>query len=178
MKSKITKMPSFMTQRHKILHEIYSKIEKDKFLVKRLFNFKKTIHADLDLSWIDNHFQEKEVGSPSEYQIVIATIKTGQISDTHIHEVGSSAFIVLGNKTGFSSPTSLVYRTGHLEFPSLKVDLSNEINLNEGDELDIPSYIAHQFENKGSEDAHILIVTHPIISVEEDHEDIYFTKRF
>jgi quercetin dioxygenase-like cupin family protein len=173
--SDYNKMPIFMAERHKILHKIYSSIKKNPELVRKIFDFNKTIHADLELSWLDEGYQKKEIGSLKDYQIVIATVKSGQTSDAHLHEKGASSFIVLGKKTGFNEPKKLLYRTGRLDFPSLKVKKLDEINCREGLEIDIPSYIVHQFQNKGDKDACILIVTHPIIDVKEGHEDIHFT---
>jgi len=167
-------MPPIMAKRHEILIKVYNKLKNDNSLVRRLFDFNKTVHADLDLSWIDESFQKKEIGSLSDYQIVIATVKAGQTSDAHLHEKGASSFIVLGEKTGFNNPKHLEFRTGILDFPSLKVKKIGEVKCSEEMEMDIPSNIVHQFENKGKEDANILIVTHPIIYVKEGEEDIHF----
>jgi quercetin dioxygenase-like cupin family protein len=167
-------LPPFMKRRHEVLQKIHTLLLSDTKRIGELFDFNKTVHADLDLSWIDPIFQEKEIGSSKEYQVVIATVKAGQTSDAHMHEVGASSFIVLGTKANFPEPTNLIYRTGTLHFPSGDATIDKEVNLKEGDELDIPSYQIHQFENKSDKDAYVLIVTHPIISVEKDHEDIHF----
>lgn len=52
---------------------------------------------------------------------------------------------------------------------------NEDIRCSEGMELDIPSNTVHQFINESNEPNYLLIVTHPIISVKERQEDIYFT---
>lgn len=170
----MTTFPPYMTRRHEALKKIHSVLLDKKGAVTELFDFNNTVHADLDLSWIHPEFQEKTIGSIKDFQVVIATVNAGQTSDAHMHELSASSFIVLGPKTGFPEPSELNYRTGQLEFPSGEVKIINEVVLREDDELDIPSYQIHQFESKSDKPAHVLIVTHPIISVEEGHEDIHF----
>lgn len=164
-----------MAKRHEVLQKIYSRLKRNPSEARKLFNFEKTVHADLELSWIEEKFQKKEIGPTSEFQIVIAKVKAGQTSDAHPHEKGSSSFITLGKKTGFDSPKNLFFRTGTLEFPSLKVKRLDEVKCEEETEKDIPSNVVHQFQNKSEKDAYILIVTHPIIYVKEGEEDIHFS---
>lgn len=168
------KLPPYMHRRHEALNKIHTKLLQNPELVKELFDFENSVHADLELSWIQPEFQEKEIGGAKEYQVVIAKVKADQTSDAHMHEIGSSSFVVLGSKLGFPNPTNLIYRTGTFQFPSCETTIDKEITCTEGLELDIPSHQIHQFENKNSEDAFVLIVTHPPISVEEGHEDIHF----
>lgn len=163
-----------MSRRHEALKRVYSALLTNTESIRTLFDFEKTTHADLDLSWIKPDFQEKHIGPTTDYQVIIATVKPGQVSDAHMHEIGASAFVVLGPKTGCPTPVNLTYRTGKLAFPSGSVEITEEVICAEGLEIDIPSYQVHQFENKSNEPALILIVTHPIISVEEGNEDIHF----
>ena len=62
-----------------------------------------------------------------------------------------------------------------LEFPSLNVKKTGSLKCKEEMEMDIPPYAIHQFQNSGDEDLHLLIVTHPIISIKKGEEDIHFT---
>ena len=167
-------LPPYMQKRHEALSKIHTLLVDKKETIDSLFDFSKTVHADLDLSWIRPEFQEKNIGLLKEFQVVIATVQPGQTSDAHMHEIGASAFVVLGQKVGAPNPEDLTYRTGALNFSSGEAEITKEIKCVEGLELDIPSYQIHQFENKSDKPAQILIVTHPIISVEEGHEDIHF----
>lgn len=171
---KYKEMPPIMARRHAVLQRIYNKIRENPEIIKKLFDFNKTEHADLELSWMDENFQKKEIGALGEYQIVIAAVKAGQISDAHLHEIGSSSFIILGKKTGFNEPKNLILRTGLLDFSSLKVRKLDEIKCEEGMEGDIPSNTIHQFQNKGNKEVNLLIVTSPIIDVKKGQEDTHF----
>lgn len=162
-----------MRERHEALRKIYSLILSGEESIQSLFDFSKTVHADLDLSWIRPDFQEKHIGPVEKYQIVIATVNPEQTSDAHLHEVGASSFVVLGPKVGVFAPSNLTFRTGELLFPSGDIKMKSEVLCHEELEIDIPSYQVHQFENKGDKPAQVLIVTHPIISVEEGKEDIH-----
>lgn len=165
-------LPPYMRRRHVALHKIHSLLLNGQESIESLFDVEKTTHADLELSWIKPRFQEI-IGSAKEYQIVLARVAPGQVSDAHMHEIGASSFIVMGEKTGLPKPEHLLYRTGEFDFETKEAQLKKEITCEEGLELDIPSYQIHQFENKNSESAYVLIVTHPIILVEKGHEDIY-----
>ena len=147
------------------MRKVYDLISSDPAKIQEIFDFNKTEHADLDLSWMDPRFQEKEFGPENEYQIVIATVQPGQKSKAHFHEVGASSFVVLGPKMSFPEPKDLIYIYGKL---------NQEVKCYEGLELDIPSNTTHQFVNKHAESANVLIVTHPIISVRENKEDIHY----
>ncbi len=163
-----------MNERHNALNKIYNIISSNPKKIKELFNFNETTHADLDLSWINIEFQEKEIGSKNDYQIVIATVQSNKKSKGHFHEIGSSSFIILGPKTGFVEPTNLTFRTGRIEYPSGHIKRYEDIKCHEGLELDIPSNTIHQFINESNAPNHLLIVTRPIINVEKGYEDISF----
>ncbi len=167
-------IPPLMKERHAALNKIYKIISSNPEKIKDIFDFNKTTHADLDLSWINSDFQEKEIGEKSDYQIVVATVQPQQKSKAHLHEIGSSSFIVLGEKAGFKEPKNLIYRTGRIEYPSGDIKMNEDIKCYEGLELDIPSNTIHQFINETDEPNYLLIVTHPIINVEEGHGDIHF----
>ncbi len=171
-KRKVT--PPLMGARHACLNKIYNIIVNNPEKIKELFDFNKTTHADLDLSWINIDFQEKEIGEKNDYQIVVATVQPQQKSKGHLHEIGSSSFIVLGQKNNLNEPKNLTFRTGKIEYPSGDIKLNDDIKCYEGLELDIPSNTVHQFINESDEPNYLLIVTHPIISVEEGHEDTHF----
>ncbi|MFA7193930.1 MAG: hypothetical protein WC087_03370 [Candidatus Paceibacterota bacterium] len=172
----LDKFPKMLEERHDALNKIHNLILNGEYSVEELFDFEKTIHADLELIWMRPEMLEKFVGSPEEYQVVVAKVETGQTSDAHLHEVGSSSFVVLGDKSGFIKPADLVYRTGYIDFLQKKAILDKEYKCEDGLEMDIPSNQIHQFENKTEKPAHVLIVTHPIISVKEGEVDIHFAK--
>jgi quercetin dioxygenase-like cupin family protein len=166
-------MSKLLAERKDALHKIKTYIDAHPQEIKKLFDFNKTVHADLDLSWINTEFQEKEIGPKEEYQIVIATVQPNQTSQSHHHEVGASSLVVLGQKNGFSAPLKLFYKSGAFK-PEGEIKYAEKIACTEGLEIDIPANTVHQFINENNEPAYLLIVTHPIISVEEGHEDIHF----
>lgn len=163
-------------QRHEAIKKVYSVLLSGEKTIKDLFGSSKTIHADLDLSWIDPEFQAGRIGSPEEFQVVLAKVNGHQTSNAHYHEVGASTFIVLGQKTGMTEPRNLTYRTWKLQPSSHELVATDEVLCDEEFKSDIPPYTVHQFENKDPEPAYLLIVTHPIISIEEGEEDILFVQ--
>lgn len=48
--------PPLMRERHEALNKIYKLITDNPKKIKELFDFNKTTHADLDLSWINADF--------------------------------------------------------------------------------------------------------------------------
>lgn len=166
-------LPPVMAARHHILNTLYERMRKDKGLAKQIFDFNHTEHADLDLSWIDTSYQ-KSLCSPSEYQIMIATVRAHQSSRPHYHELGASSFIVLGAEAGFRDPPYLFYQTGNLEFPRMQAADVRSERCTPGMERDIPPYLVHRFSNDGGLDSSLLIVTHPLIEIIEGKEDIHF----
>lgn len=172
----LVEFPKMLQERHDALNKIHGLILSGESSVTELFDFTKTVHADLELIWMRAEMLKRIVGSPEEYQVVIAKVEAGQTSDAHLHEVGSSSFVVMGEKTGFKKPDGLLYRTGYIDFTNKKAVIDKQYECFEGMEMDIPSNQIHQFENPTETPHHVLIVTHPIISVEEGDVDIHFTK--
>ena len=173
----LEQLPRMMQERHEILGKIHQLIKGGEYKVEDLFDFEKTVHADLELVWMKPEFVSKFAGSPEEYQVVIAKVQPHQTSDAHLHEVGSSSFIVLGPKASFAEPSQLFYRTGYIDFQTKTAVLDRQYRCDEDLELDIPSNQIHQFENRSEDPAHVLIVTHPIISVKEGDVDIHFVDK-
>lgn len=162
-----------MRRRHEALAKVHSLLLEKKFTVEQMFAGNKTTHADLVLSWACDEVQNM-IGPKETYDVLMATVEAGHVSNAHLHEIGASSFVVLGPKVGLPEPTGLIYRTGALAFPGAEVAITDEVVCHEGQELDIPSYQVHQFENKSSQPAYIVIVAHPVISIEEGEEDIHF----
>ncbi|MEI6490784.1 MAG: hypothetical protein WCO16_03410 [bacterium] len=173
----LEQLPRLMQERHDALKKIHQLITDGTYKVEDIFDFEKTVHADLELIWMKPQFVSDLIGSPEDYQVVIAKVQPHQTSDAHLHEVGSSSFIVLGSQMGFANPGQLLYRTGYVDFQKKAAVLNHQQQCAEGLELDIPSNQIHQFENKSEAPAHILIVTHPIISVKEGDVDIHFVDK-
>ena len=160
-------------ERHQVIQKIYEALLLGRVTLEALFGAK-TVHADLILSWVDPDYQKEHIGSPEEFQIVLATVKPRQTSNPHYHEVGTSTFAVLGEKIGITPPQNLLYRIGEVSISSKKAIISEVLQCQEGMIIDIPPYTMHQFENQSDIPAQLLIVTHPIISVKKGEEDIHF----
>ncbi len=164
-------------KRYSLLLRVFGEISTRRHKIWDLFDAQHTVHADLDLNWIEPRFMESSIDNPKEFQVVIATVQPGQKSKAHYHEVGASTFRVLGKEAGLSAPQALIYREGILQPESNAAHIIHEVQCKEGLMKHIPSGTVHQFENKTQTPARLLIVTHPIICVEEGHEDIHFVKQ-
>jgi len=164
------------SERYSLLMRMYGEMMTRRKKVWELFDANRTIHADLDLNWIDADFLKASIDQPDAFQIVIATVRPMQTSKAHYHEVGASTFRVLGGKIELPYPQNLLYREGTVQPGSGVANIINEIRCEEGMMRHIPAGTVHQFENRSNDPAHLMIVTHPIICVEEGHEDIHFVK--
>jgi|GEM_PF-4607560 hypothetical protein len=167
----LSDLPPLMQKRHILLHSVFNALGKRKS-GRGLFDFKQTIHADLELHWMDPNVQDKLYGRWADYQIVMARLARGQKTRLHFHEKGTSSFVVTSEYMGFSRP-DIIYRSRPFE-GLRQAQPWTEIRSPFEKTIDIFPYQVHQFENKGQRAVYILIVTNPIISLENGHEDIHF----
>lgn len=174
MQKETLAVPPLMKIRHKILNKMHSYMAQNKDW-KNMFNYKHAKHADLELSWIDPKIQKKITGENSkESEILIAKLMPKQKSKAHLHEIGSSSFIVLGKKLSLSDPKTIKFTTYQYDYSSRKLYGRKAYRCKEGDELDIPAHLVHQFENMADSESYLLIVAKPIISTTEEFSDIHF----
>jgi len=80
--------------RHSLLMRVYEEVATGRRKVWDLFDADRTVHADLDLNWIDADFLKASVGNPEEFQVVIATVRPNQTSKATYQPIGASAFPV------------------------------------------------------------------------------------
>jgi hypothetical protein len=167
-------VPPLMKIRHEILNKVHSYMIQNKDW-KNMFNYKHAKHADLELSWMGPKMQKKLVGENlNESEILIAKLMPKQKSKAHLHEIGSSSFIVLGKKLSLPDPKTIKFTTYQYDYSTRMLCGRKVHRCKEGDELDIPSHLVHQFENTADSEAYLLIVAKPIISTTKDFSDIHF----
>ncbi len=161
-----------MQERHIVLKIVYTEICDQS--LDAVFGEKITNHAGLQLRWIKDDFQNREIGSCDEYQIVIAKVEAGQRSQPHLHEVGASSFLVLGKKVGLPYPMLKYYAKRFTE--DFVWGPQNISDVREGTLRDIFPYEVHSFRNGEDTPAYLLIVAHPIIYIKEGMEDIHLVE--
>lgn len=177
-------LPRTMKARREALQKAFGFFQSYTNARYRLFEAKETDHAGLKLQWMKPKYHDL-IGPKDQFQVVVAKIEAHTESRPHYHEIGASSFLVLGPAEHYVRPKDLIFRSGFPAIEHLHQNRSlihyddsafyqHKRKVNYQDTGEILAGQVHHFENRHNKPAYILIVTHPIISIETGNEDTYF----